>query len=139
MKRCIIFLFLTFYFFELNAFDLVVNVEGLSNNKGRLLIGLFNSPDYFPEFDDRTTGVYAQIFNKAGSYTFKKLPEGLYAVAVIHDENYNDVLDTGFLGIPKEGYAFSNNITGLFGPPKFNDVTVLLKKDTEIFIELEYK
>ena len=40
---------------------------------------------------------------------FKDLPPGTYAVQVMHDENENNKLDTNFLGIPTEGYGFSNN------------------------------
>ena len=40
---------------------------------------------------------------------FKDLPPGNYAVQVMHDENENGQLDTNFLGIPVEGYGFSNN------------------------------
>ena len=41
------------------------------------------------------------------------LPAGTYAVQVMHDANGNDKLDTNFMGIPVEGYGFSNNPTGL--------------------------
>ena len=40
---------------------------------------------------------------------FKDLAPGTYAVQVMHDENENNQLDTNFLGIPTEGYGFSNN------------------------------
>ena len=45
------------------------------------------------------------------------LPAGQYAFAVFHDENDNATIDTNFLGIPQEGFAFSNNALGSFGPP----------------------
>ena len=37
------------------------------------------------------------------------LPAGKYAVQVMHDENDNGKLDANFMGIPIEGYGFSNN------------------------------
>jgi uncharacterized protein (DUF2141 family) len=37
------------------------------------------------------------------------LPAGEYAVQVLHDENDNGKLDTNFMGMPTEGYGFSNN------------------------------
>ena len=43
---------------------------------------------------------------------------GDYAVAVIHDENSNDKLDT-FAGIPREGFGFSRNPPIRFGAPRF--------------------
>jgi uncharacterized protein (DUF2141 family) len=37
------------------------------------------------------------------------LPAGSYAVQVLHDENDNNQLDANLMGIPTEGYGFSNN------------------------------
>jgi uncharacterized protein (DUF2141 family) len=42
-------------------------------------------------------------------------------VACFHDENDNGKLDTGFLGIPKEGTTASNQASRAFGPPRFED------------------
>ena len=38
-----------------------------------------------------------------------------------HDENSNEELDTNFIGIPKEGFGFSNDAFGKFGPKKFKE------------------
>ena len=43
------------------------------------------------------------------SHVFEGLAPGKYAVMVIHDENLNGKLDSNFLGIPSEGYGFSQN------------------------------
>ena len=49
---------------------------------------------------------------------FNALPQGGYALAVIHDENSNARLDT-FAGIPREGFGFSRDPPLRFGPPRF--------------------
>jgi len=41
---------------------------------------------------------------------FEDIPPGTYALVVIHDENMNGKLDTNWVGIPKEGYGFSNDV-----------------------------
>lgn len=51
---------------------------------------------------------------------FQDIPPGTYAIAVIHDENMNGKLDSSWLGIPKEGYGFSNNAKGVVGAPLFS-------------------
>ena len=51
---------------------------------------------------------------------FEGIPPGTYARAVIHDEDMNGKLDTNWLGIPTEGYGFSNDATGVLGPPPFS-------------------
>ena len=55
---------------------------------------------------------------------FADLPPGRFAVAVFHDENENDELDVNFIGIPKEGYAFSRDARGFAGPPSFDAAAV---------------
>ncbi len=42
---------------------------------------------------------------------------GAYAIALYHDENGNKKFDRNFIGIPREGYGFSNNPGFSFGPP----------------------
>jgi len=56
----------------------------------------------------------------ARSIRFDGLPSGSYAIAVVHDENGNNRLDTSF-GMPREGFGFSRNPVIRFGPPKFAD------------------
>ena len=51
---------------------------------------------------------------------FEDIPPGTYALAVVHDENFNGKLDTNFLGIPTEGYGFSNDATAALGAPSFS-------------------
>ncbi len=51
---------------------------------------------------------------------FEDFPPGAYAITVIHDENMNGKLDTNWLGIPKEGYGFSNDVKPLRGATPFS-------------------
>ncbi len=44
--------------------------------------------------------------------------EGNYSIALYHDENDNKKFDRNFLGIPKEGFGFSNNPPLRLGMPK---------------------
>ena len=43
---------------------------------------------------------------------------GKYSIALYHDENGNRKFDQNFLGIPQEGFGFSNNPELRFGLPK---------------------
>lgn len=51
---------------------------------------------------------------------FAQIAPGTYALAVIHDENLNGKLDANWLGIPSEGYGFSNDARAALGPPSFS-------------------
>jgi uncharacterized protein (DUF2141 family) len=49
----------------------------------------------------------------------KNLKPGNYAFKYFHDENDDEKLNTNFVGMPKEGFGFSNNAKGTFGIPAF--------------------
>jgi len=52
------------------------------------------------------------------------VPSGTWAVLAYHDENGNKKLDTNFVGMPTEGYGFSNGAKARFGPPSFKDAAI---------------
>ena len=64
------------------------------------------------------------------------LPAGSYGARIMHDINDNGELDANFVGIPSEPWGFSNNATGSFGPPKWQDVQFELSGDAEQNIRL---
>jgi uncharacterized protein (DUF2141 family) len=102
--------------------ELTVTVTGIKENKGSIRVGLFKS-----ENDFLKKAVYGEIVKATGQevvVVFKNLPEGEYGVSVIHDENDNGELDSNFMGIPKEGFAFGNDAMGTFGPPSYNDAKI---------------
>ncbi|MBD3223321.1 MAG: DUF2141 domain-containing protein, partial [Caldithrix sp.] len=70
--------------------------------------------------------------NDSVTIRFKDIAYGSYAVSLIHDENENMELDSNWLGIPKEGIAFSNNVKGRFGPPSFNEAKFELNSKSVI-------
>lgn len=54
---------------------------------------------------------------------FGDLPPGRYALKVFHDIDRDGVLDTNWMGIPKEPYGFGNDAMGTFGPPGFDEAS----------------
>jgi uncharacterized protein (DUF2141 family) len=64
---------------------------------------------------------------------------GTYAVAVYHDENDNHHFDRSLIGLPVEGYGFSNNAPIFMAPPSFGAVRFTVEPgDTRIAIALRY-
>ena len=98
--------------------SLEVGVDHLRSEKGMIRVCLTADPNNFPNCVDDAHAVGRSISATARSLRFYGLPRGAYAVAVIHDENGNNRLDT-LAGIPREGYGFSNDAAVRFGPPKF--------------------
>ena len=85
---------------------------------------LTTHPDKFPNCqDDPNARRMTVLTRQAAMLKFDGLPSGTYALALIHDENGNGKLDT-MMGIPKEGFGFSNNPAIRFGPPSFKSAEV---------------
>ena len=64
---------------------------------------------------------------------------GTYAVAVYHDENDNHHFDRTLIGLPAEGYGFSNDAPIRLGPPSFAAVRFQVGSgETRIAIRLRY-
>lgn len=59
-----------------------------------------------------------------------KLPDnGVYAIAVYHDEDGSRKLNRSGLGLPTEGFGFSNNPSTLAGLPAFRSVRLSVPKN----------
>ena len=61
-------------------------------------------------------------------------PRGQYAANAFHDENDNGELDTNLIGIPTEGYGFTNDPRTTFGPPDFEDAAVNVRDASELAV-----
>jgi uncharacterized protein (DUF2141 family) len=122
---------------------LTITVEKLRSSQGKVLLCIFSGESSdIAEFPDCAKGRPVRTASSAISggkivASFKGLKDGVYAVAVIHDENGNGQLDTNFLGIPTEGVGISNN-PSLFGKPKFREGQFEIKGNASITIEAKY-
>lgn len=99
-----------------------VQILDIRNSTGTVACALFESPAGFPiEFLRSATNVMViKIRKSQARCDFEDIPPGTYAMAVIHDENMNGKLETNWLGIPTEGYGFSNDAKGVMGAPSFS-------------------
>ena len=110
---------------------LEVHIDGLQNNKGKVLVALNNSEENYSDHGGEAyKGAFSEISDKKAAVIFKDLPFGVYAVKVFHDENNNGELDSNFMHIPQEPYGFSNNARGTFGPASWQDAKFEIKTDS---------
>ena len=106
------------------AAELRVDVTGLRSGDGEVHLAVFATPETFPDSDGMLAEAIVRAKAAGVHWVFSGLKPGTYALAVYHDENENREFDRGFLGIPLEGFAFSNDATVFFGPPDFADAAV---------------
>lgn len=109
-------------FAQLSCNGIHVTVLDIKNSTGNVACALFESSDGFPEeyLSFATNIAVIRIRDKKARCDFQDIAPGTYALVVAHDENMNGKLDTNRLGIPTEGYGFSNNAKALLSTPSFS-------------------
>ncbi|MBN1895530.1 DUF2141 domain-containing protein [bacterium] len=108
-------------------YRLTIEIGPLKNDRGKIIFS------FMDENKNIIRQLNAIIEDGKCSITLDSLKAGKYAFRYIHDDNNNDKLDTKLLFIPREGYGFSNNAKGKFGPPAFEDtIFELVKNDTVV-------
>jgi uncharacterized protein (DUF2141 family) len=90
------------------AGELTVTISDIRNAKGSIMVSVVSTD---AAWNNQEKPVAARKIAAAEKEVVLKfdLPAGDYAVQVMHDENENGQLDTNFMGMPIEGYGFSNN------------------------------
>jgi uncharacterized protein (DUF2141 family) len=134
------FVFLVFFCQQLHSqtYDLSISIPNLKNKNGEIQVGIYNKAESFPEDDKQYKVIFIKTAEFKGTYTIKGLPKGDYAIALMHDENADKICNMNFLGIPKEGYGFSNNIKPVLSAPAYNDCKIILNQNLSITIKMIY-
>ena len=107
---------------------------------GRIRMALFASAEGFPGQPDRAVRRNERaIAADTVQALFAGVPAGRYAISVLHDEDNDGKMKQDFMGRPKEGYGFSRDARGRFGPPGFDSAAFDAGTDTtRVVIHLEY-
>ena len=106
-----------------SATRLFVTVENVRSAEGLIAVTLY--PDDPRRFLARRGSLYVgRVPARAGTtrVCIHVPAPGTYALAVYHDADANRRFKRSALGLPVEGYGFSNDAPALFGLPSFRSV-----------------
>lgn len=121
-------LFITSSSFQPAGEKLVLKIEGFRNNKGQVLVSVFKGIDGYPDKHEKAFKKFQlKVSDRTATVDMPSIPAGDYAIAILHDENSDGKMNTNWIGWPKEGFGFSNNAMGTFGPPSFNKAKISYK------------
>jgi uncharacterized protein (DUF2141 family) len=121
------------------AETLEVLVRVASPGSGQVGCTLYGSEAGFPM--DASTG-RAQQWHPAAAEVicrFEALSPGTYAVATSHDLNGNKIVDTNFVGMPKEAWGVSRNARPTLRAPKFAEAAFKVDAGDITRITIEVK
>ena len=127
-----------FVWSQLSSGEIKILVSNIEEKKGTIHYGLYNNSKLFPEESGKILGGYEEVSKVIeNGLLIDDLDESNYAIAIFHDKNSNNKFDT-FFSIPTEKFGFSNNAKVFLSPPKFEDASIFVGKNSivEIMIEL---
>ncbi len=121
------------YLFSQNNYHLIrIEIKNLKSNKGEVVLQLTSSNG------EINIGKVVGILQQQSVIEIDSLITGFYTIRYFHDENSNDQLDTNWMGIPNEGYGFSNNASSHFGTPSIEERKFELKDNLEMVLIPKY-
>ncbi len=116
---------------QVNNGNLIVRIKGISDDEGKIMIALNNSPENY-RAGAPFRGLAGKISNGMSEVIIENIPFGEYAIKGFHDQNSNGELDSNMLGIPTEGYCFSNNARGNYGPALYKDAKFTFSVNNQV-------
>jgi uncharacterized protein (DUF2141 family) len=117
---------------------LTITVKNVNSTDGVVSAALYNDEDEFPGGEMFLGEIKSLTSSGSIEIIFENVPEGDYAIALLHDANENEDLDMNDQGMPLEGFGFSNGAMGDMGPPDFDQAAFTVDGDLEIEIRLIY-
>ncbi|MEQ8240226.1 MAG: DUF2141 domain-containing protein [Cyclobacteriaceae bacterium] len=135
ISHYIITLWIGFGALQTNEHAVSITFNNLPSNKGKIALAVYRPSDEFLSDNPYRSKLIPVDSEQPVLNT--TLPSGVYAISLYHDENNNDQLDKSMVGLPKEGYGFSNDAMGLFGPPSFEKASFKVTNDTSFVITIQ--
>ncbi|WP_338839253.1 DUF2141 domain-containing protein [Flavobacterium ginsenosidimutans] len=116
-----------------------VKVTGMKSAKGKIILNVFKDDAQYNDEKPFKTFSFDKKAISNGELTISvDLPQGTYGITLVDDENGNGKIDKNLIGMPKEGFGFSNFYMEKLKKPAFNDFKVDLKSTSDINIKVKY-
>lgn len=119
------------------AADLTVKLHGIRAQTGLVKIAVVGSQDAWGGKAAPVQADGAPAHGEDATFSFKDLKPGEYAVMITHDENDNGKMDTNVMGMPLEGYGFSNN-PQVMRKPTWDEARFTVT-DSDVAIDVELR
>ncbi len=118
-----------------------VIIKDIKTPNGQILMGIYKDDVSFDkELPYKKVQAFKTKISNGILLVEVKLEPGKYGISLMDDENFNGKMDYNFIGIPKEGFGFSNYYhTGLTKPKlKSFSFEVIENKNTKVEVKMKY-
>ncbi len=116
-------------------------IKNIRNAKGRLSIGVFKDAESFEKEKPYKIIIVPKKELVGGTVKATiELEPGVYALSILDDENSDYKMEYNMVGMPKEGFGFSNYYHGGLSKPNFKQFLVFINSSQKspILFNLRY-
>ncbi len=126
--------------FEAEAQHVKIKVTEMKSTKGKIVIILFKDNETFEEEKGFRRISFSKEGLKNGSIELHfTIEPGVYGITLLDDEDSNGVMNKNFIGIPKEGFGFSNYYLTKMARPHFNEFkTKINTGENVVMVRVKY-
>ncbi len=125
----------SFYFSQ----SVNVVIDNIKTKEGVIRIAIYQSQAQLDKDKAYKLLSYSKDAIKNGKLSmYITLPADTYGFAVLDDANSNAKMDYNFIGVPKEGYAFSNYYHTGFSYPKLHEFSFKSSNEIKVYCKLKY-
>jgi len=119
---------------------LEVSISHIRSRNGQICIALFDSEEGFKKEQPCWEKLYPKWELQQGEIVLTtRLPTGIYGLAVLDDENMDGKMNYSRIGVPLEGFGFSDYKHKGIRKPKFKQFTFNAKEDEKVKVEVILK
>lgn len=117
-----------------------IAITDIRSGNGQILLNVFKDQGTY----DDNKPMKTLSFDKKGLIDGKlvvpcPLEPGVYGITMVDDENSNGKIDKNLMGMPKEGFGFSNFFMTKMKKPAFDDFKVdLSSANAAVVIKVKY-
>ena len=125
----------------LNAQTIEVVFTDIRSTQGQIKLDIFLDEESFKAEKPLTSLKFKKTTMVNGEMKVKfNLGPGTYGFALLDDENNNGEMNYNFVGMPKEGFGFSNYYLTKLSRPKFDEFkfTTVKGQSYKILMKLKY-
>jgi len=118
-----------------------VTIKDIKTPNGQILMGIYKDDISFDkELPYKKVQAFKTKISNGILLVEVKLEPGKYGISLMDDENFNGKMDYNFIGIPEEGFGFSNYYHSGLTKPKLKSFSfeVIENKNTKVEVRMKY-
>jgi len=126
--------------FSSPKYTIELTITNIRSATGEIGIGIYKDDDGFQKEQSVLNKKFVKALSQNSKLTVTfTLEAGTYGIALLDDENKNTKMDYNFIGIPKEGFGFSNYYHTGLTKPHYDKFKFEVKPNTTTKVEIKVR